>query len=194
MIPDDLPRWRKTTREALVAARLALDAATRSAWRQAIDRHIERAFPGLATAHASLGNLLNADWRWGEAAAEFRRAISLDSQLPSAQQWLGENLLVNGRVDEALIHLENATMADPMSLFFTTSRKGTPHRMPMIASFTNGWAKKRWSRGSDSRQSPIMMMPEAIATWVGWKGIGPRSSRCVSLPWARRRTSSWATR
>jgi len=50
IIPDDLPRWRKTTRQRLIAARHALDAATLAALRHAIDRHIERAFPGLAGA------------------------------------------------------------------------------------------------------------------------------------------------
>lgn len=50
MIPDDLPRWRKTARERLIAARVALDAATLSVWRHAIDHHIEAAFPGLAAA------------------------------------------------------------------------------------------------------------------------------------------------
>ena len=50
MIPENLPSWRKTTRERLIAARLTLDAATLSAFRVAIDRHIERAFPGLAGA------------------------------------------------------------------------------------------------------------------------------------------------
>lgn len=42
--------WRRDTRERLVAARLALDKATRIALRRCIDRHIERAFPGLAGA------------------------------------------------------------------------------------------------------------------------------------------------
>lgn len=53
-IPDNLPRWRKTTRERLIAARLALDAAALCAWRHAIDRHVERAFPGLAGARVAL--------------------------------------------------------------------------------------------------------------------------------------------
>jgi 5-formyltetrahydrofolate cyclo-ligase len=43
-------RWRRAERERLVAARLALDAATLESWRQSIDRHIERAFPGLTKA------------------------------------------------------------------------------------------------------------------------------------------------
>jgi 5-formyltetrahydrofolate cyclo-ligase len=47
---ESLKRWRRAERERLVAARLALDAATLESWRQSIDRHIERAFPGLTKA------------------------------------------------------------------------------------------------------------------------------------------------
>lgn len=54
MTPGALLRWRKSTRERLIAARLALDPATLSASRRAIDCHIERAFPGLAGAQLAL--------------------------------------------------------------------------------------------------------------------------------------------
>lgn len=47
---ETLKRWRREQRERLVAARLALDAATLESWRQSIDTHIERTFPGLAKA------------------------------------------------------------------------------------------------------------------------------------------------
>lgn len=43
-----LKHWRKTERERLVAARMALDAAQLSRLRAAIDAHLERAFPWLA--------------------------------------------------------------------------------------------------------------------------------------------------
>jgi 5-formyltetrahydrofolate cyclo-ligase len=46
----DLLRWRKTERARLVAAREALDAGQLEAFRHRIDRHLERAFPGLAQA------------------------------------------------------------------------------------------------------------------------------------------------
>ena len=49
-----LKRWRRAERERLVAARLALDAATLESWRQSIDTHIERAFPGLAKATVAI--------------------------------------------------------------------------------------------------------------------------------------------
>lgn len=48
MDADALRRWRKTERERLVAARLALDGAALHAMRLQIDTHLLRAFPGLA--------------------------------------------------------------------------------------------------------------------------------------------------
>ena len=48
MDPQALKQWRKDQREPLVAARLALDVDTLHAFREQIDTHLERAFPGLA--------------------------------------------------------------------------------------------------------------------------------------------------
>jgi len=50
MDPDQLKAWRKAERIRLIAAREALDAATREHFRVRIDAHLERAFPGLAAA------------------------------------------------------------------------------------------------------------------------------------------------
>jgi 5,10-methenyltetrahydrofolate synthetase len=50
MTADQLKAWRKTERQRLIAAREALDAATLERFRERMDAHIGRAFPGLATA------------------------------------------------------------------------------------------------------------------------------------------------
>ncbi len=50
MHPDQLKTWRKSERERLVAARAALDHATLERYRHAIDAHLARSFPGLASA------------------------------------------------------------------------------------------------------------------------------------------------
>lgn len=44
----ELKRWRKSERERLIAARVALPAATLDAWRRRMDRSLEHSFPGLA--------------------------------------------------------------------------------------------------------------------------------------------------
>ena len=47
-IPPDLKAWRRSERQRLIAARIALSPATLEAWRQRIDRFLELSFPGLA--------------------------------------------------------------------------------------------------------------------------------------------------
>jgi 5-formyltetrahydrofolate cyclo-ligase len=54
MNPEALKHWRKAERERLIAARLALTQAQLESARGKIDRHIERAFPGLARASIAL--------------------------------------------------------------------------------------------------------------------------------------------
>lgn len=54
MQTDQLKAWRKTERERLIAARAALDHETLERYRQAIDAHLARSFPGLASAKLAL--------------------------------------------------------------------------------------------------------------------------------------------
>jgi 5-formyltetrahydrofolate cyclo-ligase len=50
MTPEELTSWRKAERERLIAAREGLDVGTIERLRLRIEAHLERAFPGLATA------------------------------------------------------------------------------------------------------------------------------------------------
>ena len=73
----------------------------------------------LAPAHAALGYLHNAAWRWAEGRASLERAIALDSTDASARQWLGENLLVTGDVDAAAAAFAAARAIDRDSPLLT---------------------------------------------------------------------------
>ena len=81
---------------------------------RAADRAIELDST-LASAFAARANLLSAGWRWDEAEADLRRAIALDPGDPTAHQWLGENLLIRGRVAEAVAALERAATLDSLA-------------------------------------------------------------------------------
>ena len=50
MTADEVKSWRKAERDRLIAAREGLDAATLGLFRQRIDAHLWRAFPGLTAA------------------------------------------------------------------------------------------------------------------------------------------------
>ncbi len=50
MTPSDLKSWRRDERERLITEREQLDPATLERWRQRIEGHLGRSFPGLAAA------------------------------------------------------------------------------------------------------------------------------------------------
>jgi TolB-like protein/DNA-binding winged helix-turn-helix (wHTH) protein/Flp pilus assembly protein TadD len=75
----------------------------------------------LAEAHASLALIMeNYDYDWTGAEREFRRAIQLDPQYPTAHQWYAESLSWQGRFDEALAESERARQLDPLSPIIAT--------------------------------------------------------------------------
>lgn len=75
----------------------------------------------LAEAHASLALIKeNYDYDWAGAEKEFRRAIQLDPQYPTAHQWYAEFLSWQGRFEEAFAESERARQLDPLSLIIAT--------------------------------------------------------------------------
>jgi TolB-like protein/DNA-binding winged helix-turn-helix (wHTH) protein len=71
----------------------------------------------LAEAHTSLALIAeNYDYDWRTAEKEFRRAIQLNPDYPTAHQWYAECLAWQGRFDEAFAEIERARRLDPMSL------------------------------------------------------------------------------
>ena len=52
----------------------------------------------LAEAHTSLGYIYNNLWRWKEAEEEFKRAIKLNPNYPTAHHWYSLCLLDLGRI------------------------------------------------------------------------------------------------
>ena len=72
--------------------------------------------PTLAEPHATLAVALHEyEWKHQEAESEFKRAIELDPNYPSAHQWYGNFLLNMGRFQEAIAELERAIELDPLS-------------------------------------------------------------------------------
>ena len=93
---------------------IALEAANRAV---ALDATLPAAL-------TSRGSLLNAAWRWEDAEADYRRALALDPDYVIAHQWLGENLLVRGRVPEAVAALTRAAELDSLSPIIAGSFAG----------------------------------------------------------------------
>src|SRR6267142_2293261 len=69
----------------------------------------------LAEAHATLGMVNEYSWRWGEAEKEFKRAIELNPNYPTAYHWYSIFLKNVGRNDEAAAMIKRAQALDPLS-------------------------------------------------------------------------------
>ncbi len=71
----------------------------------------------LAEAHTSLASIKAVtDWDWQGAENEYRRAIELNPRYPTAHHWYAAQLLLQGRLDEALQEIKKAQQLDPFSL------------------------------------------------------------------------------
>jgi TolB-like protein/DNA-binding winged helix-turn-helix (wHTH) protein/tetratricopeptide (TPR) repeat protein len=72
--------------------------------------------PELVDAHVELANVLQAQWHWAEAEAEYRRALQLrpnDAAAYSAFAWW---LVSQGRVEEALVARRHGRELDPLAV------------------------------------------------------------------------------
>jgi serine/threonine-protein kinase len=71
----------------------------------------------LAEAHTSLASIKAVtDWDWQGAENEYRRAIELNPKYATAHHWYAAQLLLQGRLDQALQEIRTAQQLDPLSL------------------------------------------------------------------------------
>ena len=69
----------------------------------------------LAEAHTSLAFHYLQSWRWEESEQEFKRAITLNPNYPTAHHWYQILLRTLGRDDEALAEIKRGLELDPLS-------------------------------------------------------------------------------
>lgn len=72
--------------------------------------------PELAEAHVVLGEIDQEEWRWGEAEGEYKRALELKPNNPSAVIGFSDWLLRQGRTEEALVWSRHARELDPIGI------------------------------------------------------------------------------
>ena len=68
--------------------------------RAAVDRALQ-IDDSLAEAHASSGLAYQFDWQWPKAEQEYKRAITLNPNYPTAHHWFCVYFYVTGHLDEA---------------------------------------------------------------------------------------------
>jgi len=80
---------------------------------------------GLAEAHKALASVKqDYDWEWAGAEREYKRAIELNPNYPSAHQWYAEYLSLMGRHDEAIAEIKRAQELDPLSRIICSTGGG----------------------------------------------------------------------
>jgi TolB-like protein/DNA-binding winged helix-turn-helix (wHTH) protein/Tfp pilus assembly protein PilF len=73
--------------------------------------------PHLADAHATLALVKqNLDWDWAGVEQEYREAIRLAPNNPTAHHWYAEFLSIQGRFEESAAEFAHAREIDPISL------------------------------------------------------------------------------
>lgn len=78
--------------------------------------------PRLADAHAVLGNVaMSYDWDLATAEKELQQAIALNPNDPTAHEWYGHVLIVEGRNADAIVEDHHALDLDPANPLFHTA-------------------------------------------------------------------------
>jgi TolB-like protein/Tfp pilus assembly protein PilF len=72
--------------------------------------------PSLTEAHVLLANVLQKQWHWAEAEAEYRRALELNPNDAEAHALLAKWLLCRGRSDEAVAWVKRGRELDPVAV------------------------------------------------------------------------------
>jgi tetratricopeptide (TPR) repeat protein len=107
----------------------------------------------LAEAHTSLGHVQEAeDWEFEPAEKEYRRALDLNPNYSLAHHWLGNNLAIRGRSEEALQESRKAMALDPVSPLY---RASYAHRMAFARRFDEAAAECNKALELDSNHSSV---------------------------------------
>jgi TolB-like protein/DNA-binding winged helix-turn-helix (wHTH) protein/Flp pilus assembly protein TadD len=72
--------------------------------------------PELVEAHVELANMLQTQWHWAEAEAEYRRALELRPNDATAYSGLAWWLVCQGRVEEAVAARRHGRELDPLAV------------------------------------------------------------------------------
>jgi TolB-like protein/tetratricopeptide (TPR) repeat protein len=121
--------------------------------------------PGIAEAHALLAGVLQEQWHWSEAEAEYRRALELNPNDATAHLGLADWLLCQGRTEEALAWSRRARELDPLE----------------VTGISTGWIlfhARRYDEAIQELRSVIAVRPDdAAARWfLGFALIGKGQS------------------
>lgn len=110
----------------------------------------------LAEAHTSrAASLWLHEWNYAEAQSEFKRALDLGPQYPTAYHWYAEYLMTVGRFEEALAMIHRSLELDPLSA---------------IINCALGWMlyhERRYDEAIHQLQKTVQLDPHfAVSHWI----------------------------
>ena len=112
--------------------------------------------PESAEAHVVLADMLETQWHWPEAEAEYRRALDLKPSDAAAHMGLAEWLLCQGRTEEALTWAKRGRELDPLAvsgtdigwiLFFARRYDEAEHELRSVLAIRPNDATLLWYLG-----------------------------------------------
>ena len=117
--------------------------------------------PSLVEAHVLLADMLQKQWQWAEAEAEYRRALELNPNDAAAQDGYSGWLACQGRTDEALDWAQRARENDPIA----------------VSGISTGWIlfqARRYDDAIRELRSVLAVRPDTVeANWyLGFALIG----------------------
>jgi tetratricopeptide (TPR) repeat protein len=112
--------------------------------------------PGLAEGQNAFAEVLKGyEWSGGESELHYRRALSIDAACASAHHGYAQLLVALGRHAEAILHIELARRADPVSAAITSY-------VPYVY-----LAARRYGRALKEAKRAVELEPYApLAHWV----------------------------
>ena len=114
--------------------------------------------PRLGEAYSSLGEVLEARYRWPEATKAFEQGIRLSPRYPTGHQWYGYNLQALNRWEDGIREMETAHRLDPLSHVITLS----------LAVLYDGM--DRFTDESPLYAQGLAQSPEAWYAWTAMMG------------------------
>ncbi|MBB5060442.1 TolB-like protein/Tfp pilus assembly protein PilF [Granulicella aggregans] len=72
--------------------------------------------PNLSEAHVALAFVLQEEWHWTEAEAEYKRALELNPNDAQAYSWFSLWQVCQGQTDKAVASIEHARALDPVGV------------------------------------------------------------------------------
>jgi len=166
-VPNDGMRPQEAKPEARDAAQRALKLDSR-----------------LVEAHAVLGNVaMSYEWDFPAAEKEFKTALELNPNYPTAHEWYAHLLMVEGRFNEALAETRQALELDPATPLFHVVKAEILYHA------------RRYDEAIDESLSVVKSHPDFVLAYY-WLGCAYREKKMYpqaisTFERARRITGDW---